>query len=403
MDMEKIVRQNTFIKTPDEIYFGYGALERLQGLKGRARYAFIVTDKTLVKVGIVKKVTDQLDAIGLPYSIYDGVVPDPTRTNVYEAIQQIKDEGIDPDWFIGVGGGSNMDCSKAVRLFYEVPGLDFEELSKSFEGFPIPSGKYKVCCISTTSGTGSEMSFGSVIIDDTKIPHQKNTLNSITLIPNIAIADPELVLDLPPKATASTGTDALIHAMEGYTSRRADDFTAPIAKHMAGLIFKYLPIAYKEPHNREAREKVHMAQMFASMCFVTSGLGLAHAFGLAMGAVYGTPHGIACSIPYPAVINFNIQTEPEIYASLADEFGIEYDTPEEGAFKMKEKYVEIIKGLDLPFTLQDIGVSEEQFRHDLPELVRQTRVHTDLCVTNPRNATDEDLAAIWEDVFFGRY
>ncbi len=266
-----------WFRVPPKIYFKYGSLPvALRELAGKQR-AFIVTDKPLFDLGIVDKVTAVLEEIGVKYDIFHDVEPDPTLSNVNKGLALLR--SYQPDVIIAIGGGSPMDAAKVMWLMYEHPDVEFEGLAMRFMDirkrvYELPSlgQKAMMVAIPTTSGTGSEVTPFAVVTDDRV--GVKYPLADYALTPNIAIADPELVQNMPKKLTAYGGIDALTHALESYVSVMASDFTDGLALQAIDLLFKYLPSAYKKGANDpEAREKVHYAATIAGMAFANAFLG----------------------------------------------------------------------------------------------------------------------------------
>jgi alcohol dehydrogenase len=382
-----------------EIYFGTGALEQVNRLKGMCEAAFIVTDKTLLEIGLTKRLTDILDASDIKYKIYDDVGPDPTRSMVANAIKAVKEWGIDPDWIIGFGGGSPIDVAKAARVFLECPDIPWDKLIDPSDIPPL--GKKKFMAISTTSGTGTEVSFGAVISNDEYDPPVKQSIVSPEIIPNIAIADPELAKGMPPKLTAATAFDALVHAIEAYTAKFASEFSRPLALQAAKMIFAELPNAYKDGSNMAAREALHTAQLLAGIAFTNSGLGIAHSMGHQLSSYYGASHGLACGLMLPYVIKFNAKVVANRYEEIAKYLDLSFKNTEDAVDKLIQALMELQKKVGIPSTIKQLPVSEEEFEKNIKDKVKNAIEDVGLMTVTPLPPTEEQFEEIYRKAYKG--
>ena len=308
-------RENMYwYKVPRKIYFKRGALElALKELTGKKR-AYIITDKTMETLGHVKSVTDVLEQMGVQFRVFADVLPDPNITNVNQALEIANNW--QPDLIIALGGGSAMDEGKMVWLMYEHPETSFEGISMRFMDIrkriyaAKPLGdKATMVAIPTTSGTGSEVTPFTIITDEKT--GTKYAITDYALTPDMAIIDPEFVLNMPKGLTAFSGLDVLTHAIEAYTSVFSTPFTDGQALEAIGLVKKYLPNSYAlGAKDVVAREQMHYAATIAGMAFANAFLGLCHSMAHKLGAMYHVPHGLANAFLLSYVIEFNATDKP---------------------------------------------------------------------------------------------
>ena len=286
-----------WFKVPQKIYFERNSIQYLRSCKDVGK-VFVVTDHSMVELGFLNKIIDELNLRRNPvtYQLFAEVEPDPDITTVRKGVDIMNQ--FKPDTIIALGGGSSMDAAKAMWIFYEHPEVNFDDLKQKFMDirkrafkYPELGRKSKLICIPTTSGTGSEVSPFAVISD--KANAKKYPLTDYSLTPSIAIVDPEFTTNLPAKSTAETGMDVLTHAIEAYTSVMASDYTDGLALEAIKLVFAYLPRAVKDGRNDlEAREKMHNAATIAGMAFANAFLGLVHSLAHKIGAEYHLVHAL---------------------------------------------------------------------------------------------------------------
>lgn len=402
-----------WFRVPPKIYFKYGCLPvALQELKGKQR-AFIITDKPLFQLGMVDRVTDILDEIGVKYDIFHDVEPDPTLSNVNKGLSLLR--SYQPDVIIAIGGGSPMDAAKVMWLMYEQPDVEFDGLATRFMDirkrvYDLPALGQKAMMISipTTSGTGSEVTPFAVVTDDRV--GIKYPLADYALTPSMAIADPELVMNMPKSLTAFGGLDALTHALESYVSVAATEFTSGLALEAIGLLFQYLPRAYKHGANDpEAREKVHYAATIAGLAFANAFLGICHSLAHKLGSMFHVPHGLANALMISHVIRYNATDAPfkqaifpqyrypnakERYAQIADYLKLGGETADEKIERLVEAVETLKWELDTPATLKDVLKDEREFYAKLDEMAEQA--FDDQCTgTNPRYPLIQDLKDLY--------
>ncbi len=391
-----------WFQVPSKIYFKQNAVaEGLNDLAGRKR-AFIVTDKFLHDSGMTDKVTRVLSGLGIESEIFFDVHPDPDLTTIYKGLDIMN--VFRPDVVIALGGGSPMDAAKIMRLMYEQPLIKFSEIAMRFMDirkrivkFPKLGEKAILVAIPTTSGTGSEVTPFAVVTDDKT--GAKYPIADYALTPDMAIVDPDLVMDMPQKLTAWSGIDALVHALEAYVSVLATDFTNGQALEAIRIIFKYLPAAYEEgAANPKAREKMHYASTMAGMAFANAFLGICHSMAHKLGAAHHLAHGLANGILISEVIRFNAVDAPrkqaafpqykyplatERYARIADYLGLGGNTPAEKTEKLIAAIDGLKRRIGIPATIREAGVDEQAFLDGLDELSEQA--FDDQCTTaNPR-------------------
>ncbi|MHA1833029.1 MAG: iron-containing alcohol dehydrogenase [Candidatus Baldrarchaeia archaeon] len=383
-----------FFTSPRTIVFGEGALEYLKELEGER--VFIVTDKVLRKLGIVDKVVEQLKETGMEIRIFDEVEPEPSKQTIERGAKILSEFGA--DWIIGLGGGSCMDAAKAMWVLYERPDLTIEDITP-FEKLNLRK-KARLINIPTTSGTGADVTWAVVITDaERKV---KLELASKEVVADISILDPALVLDLPPRLTADTGMDALVHAIEAYTVQWKNDFSDALALRAIQLIFKYLPRAFKNGKNDpEAREKMHNAATMSGLAFSNSQIGIVHAMGHSLGAVFKIPHGRSVAVFLPYVMEYNLSEAASLYAEIAEATGITDGSDEEKARKLIEAVRNLMKELEEPLSIKEMGIPREEFEAKLDELIEKANESTGTIV-NPRVPTEEDYRKLFLYAYEGK-
>jgi acetaldehyde dehydrogenase/alcohol dehydrogenase len=406
-----------WFNVPKNIYFKYGCLPlALKDLAGSKR-AMIVTDKALLDLGIVDKVTTALDAIHIDHQTFYDVKPDPDLTTVKAGLKVMK--GYKPDVIIAVGGGSPMDAAKIMWLMYESPETKFEDLAMRFMDikkrictFPELGKKAKMVCIPTTSGTGSEVTPFAVVTDDAT--GAKYPIADYALTPDMAICDPELVMGMPKSLTAFGGVDAVTHALEALVSIVSTEFTNPQALEALRLLFKYLPDSYATG-DRKAREKVHYAATLAGMSFANAFLGICHSLAHKLGAAYKLPHGMANALMINEVIKFNATDNPikqaafsqyswptakERYARAADYLGLGGKTNDEKVDRLVAAIDDLKMKLGIPMSIKAAGVDEKEFYANLDQLAENA--FDDQCTgANPRYPLISELKALYIAAYQG--
>ena len=407
-----------WFKIPEKIYFESGSISYLEKMPDIER-AFIVTDEGMVKFGYVDKILYHLRKRNkyVHSEIFSDVESDPSFDTIKKGVEVMK--AFKPDVIIALGGGSPIDAAKGMWLFYENPDADVEGLKLKFMDirkrtykFPKMGTKCKMVAIPTTSGTGSEVTSFAVITDKEK--NKKYPLADYELTPDVAIIDPDLVMSLPKSITADTGMDVLTHSIEAYVSNMASDYTDGLAEKAAEIVMEYLEKAYDEGSNKLAREKMHNASTLAGMAFTNAFLGVNHSLAHKIGAEFHLPHGRINAILLPYVVRYNASKPTKFvsfpkyeyfiadqkYSQLAKKIGLKADTVEEGVSSLIQKIKEMNEHLNIPKSLKDAGVNEEEFLSKVDMLA--DRAFEDQCTTaNPRLPLVSELKQILIDCYYG--
>ena len=407
-----------WFKVPAKIYFERNSIEYLHQMKEMGK-VIIVTDRSMVDLGYVNRVTDQLQLRSpeVQYQLFCDVEPDPSIQTVLKGVQLMR--SFEPDTIIALGGGSAMDAAKGMWLFYEHPEVNFNDLKQKFMDirkrafqYPEMGKKAKLVCIPTTSGTGSEVTPFAVISD--KIEHKKYPLADYSLTPTVAIIDPALTMTLPRAITADTGMDVLTHATEAYVSTLANDYTDGLAVQAIKMVFKYLERSYKNGANDpEAREKMHNASAIAGMAFANAFLGMNHSMAHKIGAEFHVPHGRANAVLLPYTIRYNgqkpqkLSTWPkynyycadEKYAELAKILGLPASTIEEGVESYAKACGELAAKVGIKMNFKSQNIDEKVYLESVEKLAYLA--YEDQCSpANPRVPMVADMKKILTDAYY---
>ncbi|MCD8005466.1 MAG: iron-containing alcohol dehydrogenase [Oscillospiraceae bacterium] len=322
-------------------------------------HPIIITDKGIMSLGLVNPLIDTLNQAKMPYSLYDGTVANPTTANVAEALKLYKTEKC--DCIIGFGGGSSMDCAKAVGARYARPKKSLNQMKgilKVRKKIPL------LIAVPTTAGTGSETTLAAVIVDSET--RHKYAINDFPLIPKYAVLDPETTLSLPKSITASTGMDALTHAVEAYIGRSTTKQTRQEALKAVKLIFENLDTAYSDGSNIEARRNMLTASYYAGCAFTKSYVGYVHAVAHSLGGEYNVPHGLANAILLPHVLEAYGHTIDKKLHRLAIAANLATtETPDEEAAKA---FIQAIKDMKVRYNIGD--KIPEIRKEDIPKLAK---------------------------------
>ena len=374
-------------------YFGVGSRKMIAEEVAKRGYtkALVVTDKDLVKFGVAAQVTDVLKEAGIPFEVFDEVKPNPTVTNVKNGIAAFKSAGA--DFIVAIGGGSSMDTSKAIGIIINNP--EFSDVV-SLEGVANTKKKsVPVIALPTTAGTAAEVTINYVITDEKNV--KKMVCVDPNDIPTLAIIDPELMLSMPRGLTASTGMDALTHAIEGLITLGAWEMSDMFEIKAIEMISKWLPKVVENPSDIEARDGMATAQYIAGMAFSNVGLGLVHGMAHPLGAYYDIPHGVANALLLPFVMEYNKESNAKAkFRTIANAMGV--DTSKMDDDQAAQAAVDAVKALaikvHIPQHLKEIGVPES----GLPTLAQAA--FNDVCTPgNPRKATVEDILALYKKAF----
>lgn len=410
-----------WFRAPEKVYFKKGclpvALNELKDVMGKKR-AFIVTDSFLYKNGYTRAITDRLNEMGLTYTVFSDVQPDPTLENAQAGARMMRD--YEPDVIIAMGGGSAMDAAKVMWVLYEHPEVDFMDMAMRFIDirkrvymFPKMGEKAYFIAVPTSSGTGSEVTPFAVITDqETGI---KYPLADYALLPNMAIVDTDNMMSQPRGLTSASGVDVLTHALEAYASVMATDYTDGLALKAMKNVFDYLPTAYNEPANVEARQKMADASCMAGMAFANAFLGVCHSMAHKLGAFHHLPHGVANALLISLVVDFNGAENPRKmgtfsqyqyphtqarYAECARFCGIQAKDDAEAVQKLTVKIEELKRAVGIKASIKAYGVDEKDFLDRLDEMVEQA--FDDQCTgANPRYPLMSEIKELYLKAYYG--
>ena len=411
-----------WFRTPDKVYIKRGclptALEELKNVMNKKK-VFIVTDSFLYKNGYTKVITDKLNELGIEYTTFYNVAPDPTLACAKEGAKMMKE--FEPDCIIAVGGGSAMDAGKIMWVMYEHPDISFEDMAMDFMDirkrvytFPKMGEKAYFIAVPTSAGTGSEVTPFAIITDQDK--GVKYPLTDYELMPKMAIVDADMMMNAPKGLTSSSGIDALVHSIEAYVSIMATDFSDAMALRAIKIIFEYLPRAYENgASDPEAREKMADAATMAGMAFANAFLGICHSMGHKLGAFHHLAHGITVSLVLDNVMRFNSSEAPvrmgtfpqykypnalRRYAEIAESIGIDGKDDNEKLDKLIAKIDELKDKIGIKHTIKDYGIKEEDFLSTLDQMSEQA--FDDQCTgANPRYPLISEIKEIYLKTYYG--
>ena len=369
-------------------YHGKGAIGQIPGIvKNKGfKHIFVCSDPDLIKFGVTDKVTDLLDKEGISYTVYSGIKPNPTIENVKDGVEAFK--ACAADSIITIGGGSSMDTAKAIGIIITNP--EFADV-RSLEGVaPTKNHAVPTIAVPTTAGTAAEVTINYVITDTEK--ERKFVCVDEHDIPEVAIVDPDMMSSMPKGLTAATGMDALTHAIEGYTTKAAWEMTDMFHLEAIRLIAKNLRGAVENiPENREG---MALAQYVAGMGFSNVGLGIAHSIAHTLGAHYDTPHGVACAMMLPIVMEYNQEYTGEKYREIARAMGVK-GVDEMTAAEYRKAAIDAVKQLS-----KDVGIpqkNEKIRQEDLDTLAADA--YADACRPgNPRDTSIEELKELYRKI-----
>lgn len=380
-----------------EIVFGEGALdvlEELEGWRSTPGRALIVTDATLLELGLVDRVRSRLHTAGIETYLFDTGEPEPSVETVQKGKAAAQD--LAPDWIIGVGGGSPMDAAKAIWVLYERPDLEPVDINP-FIHLGLRQ-KARLITIPTTSGTGAEVTWGIVLTDAEE--GRKMGLGNRENVADMAIVDPEMAAGMPPRLTADTGLDALTHAVEGYVCTWHTDLTDGLCVQAARDILQYLPRAVEDGADMEAREHMHHAATAAGLGFGNAMASLAHAMGHALGAGFHVPHGRAVGLCLPYTIEFAAQDAAERCAELASRLGLDDGEGREAGLALAATVRRLADEVGSPTSVAQLGVDRQLFETRLEKLIDDAFSDTQM-VTAPRSPSYQDLRRLFLCTYTG--
>ncbi len=381
-----------FFNSP-EIIFGEDALSYLEELQGRR--AFIVTDENIVRLGFTQEVQKRLQRAGVESTVFAEVEPEPSLQTVRRGAEAMA--AYEPDWIIGLGGGSCMDAAKAMWILYERPDMAPDAIS------PLePLGlrrKARLICIPTTAGTGAEVTWAIVLTD--REEGRKLGLGAREAMADIAIVDPAFTLHLPRDLTAATGMDVLTHAIEGYSSTWANDFTDGLCLQAARMVFEYLPRAVEHgADDPVAREKMANAAAIAGLGFGNSMAALAHAMGHSAGAVLHIHHGRAVGLFLPYTIEYTANGGVGRYRDLAAFLGLPAADGAEAGHHLAQAVRDLARRIGEPLSLAELGISREDFDRHLERICDLAEADPTI-VTARRIPPRDELARLFQHAFDG--
>jgi len=372
-------------------YFGAGAIrEIVPEVRGRgAKKVLVVTDSALMKAQVATKVTQVLDEAGVAYEVYDKIKPNPTIENVQEGVAACKAAGA--DLIVAIGGGSAIDTSKAIAIIMTNP--EFSDV-RSLEGAsPTKHKALPIIAVSTTSGMAAEVTINYVITDTER--HRKFVCADPHDIPVVAIVDEDMVMSMPPKLCASTGMDALVHAIKGFITKGAWELTDMMHIKAIEIIAKNLRASVKG--DRTARGNMALGQYIAGMGFSNVGLGIDHSMAHPLSAVYDIPHGMACAILLAPVLKFNAPATGERYRAIAAAMGVPgTETMTQAAYQQAaiDAVQQLADDVGIPRRLSELGVKQE----DIPFLAQSAMA--DACTPgNPRDVTQAAIEEIYRSIY----
>lgn len=365
-------------------YHGKGAIQEIPGIiksKGFKK-AFIASDPDLVKFGVTKKVTDLLDENGMDYVIYSDIKPNPTIENVKNGVKAYKESGA--DYMITLGGGSSMDAGKAIGIIINNP--EFEDV-RSLEGVAeTKNPTVFTIAVPTTAGTAAEATINYVITDNEK--KRKFVCVDVNDIPNVAVVDPDMMSTMPKSLTAATGMDALTHAIEGYTTAAAWELADCLNLEAIKLISKNLRKAVE--NDPEGREGMALGQFVTGMAFSNVGLGIAHSMAHTLGAVYNTPHGVACAMFLPIVMEYNQEATGDKFKYIAE--AMDVDTTGMSQEEYRKAAIDAVRKLS-----KDVGIPEklDALKEEDLDFLAQS-AYDDACRPgNPKETSVEDMKELF--------
>ena len=410
-----------WFRTPQKVYFKKGclpvALDELKNVLGKKR-VFLVTDSFLYKNGFTKPITDKLTEMGITYTVFSDVEPDPTLLSAQKGAEQMRT--FEPDCIIALGGGSAMDAGKIMWVLYEHPEADFLDMAMRFIDirkrvytFPKMGEKAYFIAIPTSSGTGSEVTPFAVITDQ-ETGH-KYPLADYELLPNMAIIDTDLMMSAPKGLTAASGYDAMVHALEAYASVMATDYTDGLAIRAMQLIFKNLPTAYNDGTNVQARDKMATASTMAGMAFANAFLGVCHSMAHKLGAYHHLPHGVANALLLTIVMRYNASEKPrkmgtfsqyqyphtfERYLECADACGVTGKDDQEIFENFLKKLDDLRDAVGIKKTIRDYGIEEQTFLNSLDRMSEDA--FDDQCTgANPRYPLISEIRDMYLEAYYG--
>ena len=411
-----------WMRMPEKVYFKKGcmpvALDELRAYYDKKR-CFVVTDRFLFENGYTKPIESKLSEMGIQYTVFSDVQPDPTLANAKAGVKVM--DSFKPDSIIAFGGGSAMDAAKIMWLLYEYPDAEFSDMAmryidirKKVYTFPKMGEKCLFIAIPTSSGTGSEVTPFAVITDEST--GVKYPITDYELMPNMAIIDTDNMMTQPKSLTAASGIDAMTHALEAYASMLASDYTDGLAIKAMKLIFEYLPEAYEHGDNVKARDHMANASTIAGMAFANAFLGVCHSMAHKLGAYHHIPHGIANALLINYVLQYNASEKPvkmgtfpqyeyphtlEKYADAARALGIDGKDDKEVFKKLLDKLTDLKHRIGIKDSIREYGIDEKDFLKTLDEMTENA--FDDQCTgANPRYPLMSEIKKLYLMAYYGK-
>lgn len=376
---------------PGQIITGSGALNMAEEtLKGLGKKALIVTDKVMIQLGNCAKVEAALKNQGLDYAIYSEIVGEPTDVMIENGLKVYKEEGC--DFLVALGGGSPIDSMKAIGSLVVNGGNISDYMGKIIDVEMPP-----LVAIPTTAGTGSEATQFTIITDTKK--DIKMLLKGKVLMPSLAIIDPQFTMTAPPKITAATGLDALCHAVEAYTSRKAQTLSDTFAMSAVKRIFKYLPVAFKDGQNEEARVQMSVAALEAGIAFNNASVTIIHGMSRPIGALFHVAHGLSNAMLLKECLTFALEGAYDRFAELGRTVGVasDADSDKEASEKFLAAVEAIVKELETP-TLAEFGIDKEEFFKVIDKMAFDA-MDSGSPQNTMREVTEEDVKQIYRNLW----
>lgn len=359
-------------------------------LKKMGNKAFIVTGRHVAVSDMMKQLTALLDENGIDCVIFDGITGEPTDTMIENGVEMLKSSGC--DFIIGIGGGSPLDSAKAIAAMAVNEGSIADYNGKEITGEILP-----LAAIPTTAGTGSEATKFTVITDSEK--GIKMLLKGDVLVPKLAIVDSSFTVGAPKSVTSATGLDALTHAVEAYTSRKAFSMTDTLAVSAVKRIMKYLPIAYREPDNSLAREQMSIAALEAGICINNSSVTIVHGMSRPIGALFHVPHGMSNAMLLKECLSFAVSGAYEKFANLGRETGVasDSDSDETAAEKFIDSLQNICDVCEIP-TLEQYGIDRDEYYSKISKMATDA-VASGSPANTAKEVTVDDCIGIYKKLY----
>jgi alcohol dehydrogenase class IV len=380
--------------TSPKIVFGEDSLEQLSSIEGKR--VLLITDPIVSKLGMLEVVRNELMKEPRAVEAFDQVEAEPSFENVEKAAAAMR--RFQPDLIVALGGGSCIDAAKGAWVLYERPDLALDAVS------PLTKldlrKKARLVAIPTTAGTGSDATWVAVLTDRSQ-NMKLDYFSSRELVPDYSILNPEFLLKLPKQTTAYTGLDAIDQAIEAYVNQWRNDFSDGLALRSIQILFEYLPKAFDNPDDVYARQKTQNAATMSGLAFSNSQVGLAHATGHALGAIFHMAHGLAVGISNPYVIQFSSRDAVQLYSDIAHVIGIKEESAQKATDMLVESIKRLMVHLKTPLSLRDAGISESAFEQNVDSLIEQTNRSTCTFV-NPRVPDVEEVRKLFVCMFEGK-